>query len=137
MKKQRTYYNMNPKKQYEPSEELEQITLFNWIKLNKHKCKELELLFHIPNGGKRAISEAKRFKAAGVKAGVPDLFLPVAANGYHGLFIEMKSLSGTTSKEQERWIVELNKEGYKAIVAHGWVAAVKAIAEYLKVDIMI
>lgn len=31
------------------------------------------VFFHVPNGGKRTKAEAGRFKAMGVKAGVPDL----------------------------------------------------------------
>ena len=35
-------------------------------------------VFHIPNGGSRHKAEAARLKAQGVKAGVPDLCIPVA-----------------------------------------------------------
>lgn len=52
------------------------------------------LLFHIPNGGKRTKVEAARFKTIGVVAGVPDLFLALASNESHGLFIEMKRTGG-------------------------------------------
>lgn len=31
------------------------------------------LVFHVPNGGKRSLSEARRFKGLGVVAGIPDL----------------------------------------------------------------
>ena len=54
---------------------------------------------------------------------------------YHGLFIEMKSSKGKTSKEQEHWLSELNKEGYKAVVCHSWIDAAKEIIKYLKMDI--
>ena len=35
-------------------------------------------VFHIPGGGSRHPAEAARLKAQGVKAGVPDLCIPVA-----------------------------------------------------------
>ena len=35
-------------------------------------------MFRIPNGGSRHPAEAARLKAQGVKAGVPDLCIPVA-----------------------------------------------------------
>lgn len=92
-------------------------------------------MFHIPNGGLRSKTEAKRFKAAGVKAGIPDVFLPVSANQYHGLFIEMKSEKGKTTKEQEAWLSELSKEGYKTAVCHGWIEAAKEIIKYLGLPI--
>ena len=47
-------------------------------------------VFHIPNGGYRNKAEAAHLKAQGVRPGVPDLCVPVARHGYHGLYIEMK-----------------------------------------------
>lgn len=132
--KKRYYKFTKDGKGIEASEELEQETLFMWTRSNESKYPELKLLLHIPNGGQRPLSEAKRFKAQGVKAGVPDLLLPVACNGYHGLFIEMKSMSGRASKDQLYWIDELNKEGYLAVICYGWTEAANKIMEYLAID---
>ena len=46
------------------------------------------------NGVKLSGTQAKIAKGQGMLSGVPDLFLPVPKNGYHGLFIEMKSEKG-------------------------------------------
>lgn len=98
-----------------PTEGEEQATLFHWCEMVKGKYPELQLLFHIPNGGERRKSEAARMKAEGVKPGVPDLFLPVARGGYHGLFIEMKRREGwRISKEQETWIAALKEQGVQS-----------------------
>lgn len=43
-------------------EDSEQMTLFRWAVFQSGKYPELELLFHIPNGGKRGKPEAARFK---------------------------------------------------------------------------
>lgn len=56
-----------------PTESVEQQLLFRWARFYVSKYPELALLYHIPNGGSRRKSEAGRFKAEGVKAGVPDL----------------------------------------------------------------
>lgn len=40
------------------------------------------VFFHVPNGGKRTKAEAGRFKAMGVKAGVPDLVVFVRDTCY-------------------------------------------------------
>lgn len=61
-----------------PCEEIEQTCLFRWAALESGAHPELALLHAIPNGGKWSKSEAARMKAAGVKPGVPDMFLPVA-----------------------------------------------------------
>lgn len=77
-----------------PTESAEQQLLFRWARFYVSKYPELALLYHIPNGGSRRKSEAGRFKAEGVKAGVPDLFLPAARGNFHGLYIEMKRKAG-------------------------------------------
>ena len=66
-----------------PTESEEQQTLFSWATMQSGRYPELRLLYHIPNGGSRGKAEAGRFKAEGVKSGVPDLCLPVARGAYH------------------------------------------------------
>lgn len=65
-------YTMPP-----PTEDVEQMCLFRWADAQSGKYPELSLMYHIPNGGKRGKAEAGRFRAMGVKSGVPDIFLPV------------------------------------------------------------
>nr|DAQ77407.1 MAG TPA: Cytosine specific methyltransferase [Caudoviricetes sp.] len=83
--------------------------------------------------GDSAESGAARMKAAGVKAGVPDMFLPVARGGSHGLYIELKRIKGgRVSAEQLAWMEELTREGYTCAVCHGWEEARETILNYLK-----
>lgn len=92
---------------------------------------ELGLVFHIPNGGGRSKGEGAKLKALGVLPGVSDLMLPVAKNGYHGLWIELKAENGKPSLDQLAWIDAMRRQGYAAIVAWGWQEAVTAIADYM------
>ena len=92
------------------------------------------LLYAIPNGGKRDPSVAARMKATGVKRGFPDVGLPIAKLGFHGLFIEMKKANGTMNDvdvDQTKWHVALTEQGYYVVVAFGWRQAVELITEYL------
>lgn len=115
------------------SESIEQQCLFRWAAYEWCNHKELELMYHIPNGGKRNITTAKRLKAEGVKPGVPDIHLPVARGGYHGLYIELKKqIGGKTTENQENWIEALRKQGYYVLVCKGWKEASDAILKYLK-----
>lgn len=115
-----------------PLEDEEQATLLSWCRMMSWRWPELDLLFHIPNGGARRKSEAARFKALGVKPGVPDLFLSVPRGEYHGLYIEMKRLrDGRVSKDQKTWIAALRAQGYRVEVCKGWKAAADVIREYL------
>jgi len=98
------------------------------------KYPDLELLFHIPNGGSRNKAEAANLKLQGVKSGVPDLTLPVAKGQYHGLFVEMKKLGGTETKNQAWWRERLLNQGYLSVVCHSCTAAIMTIEAYLNLE---
>jgi len=126
----------------------------------------LDMLHAIPNGGKRgndkrsAMIAGANMKAEGQKPGVSDLFLPVAARGYHGFYIEMKApgagkwvkkRTGTgvalgigeagaigervwvsgESDVQIEWGKAVTREGYLYAVFHSWWAAFRALMWYL------
>ena len=115
-----------------PYESAEQIALFKWAEYCAKTCPELALLHHIPNGGSRNLKEAHNLRLQGVKAGVPDICLPVPKGNFHGMYIELKrTRGGIVSKDQKLWIDRLSNLGYKAVVCNGWDAARKAIEEYL------
>lgn len=115
-----------------PTEAQEQMTLFSWAAMQSGKYPELNLLYHVPNGGSRHKAEAGRLRAEGVKAGVPDLCLPVARGQYHGLYIELKrQRGGRTSDHQSEWLDALSAQGYKAALCYGWEQAAGTIIEYL------
>lgn len=97
------------------------------------KYPELALMYHCPNGGFRNKIEAARLKGQGVKAGVPDVFLPVARNGWHGLFIEMKrKAGGMVSMEQKMWIDKLRIQHYRVEVCKGYMQAINVIEAYME-----
>lgn len=89
-------------------------------------------MHHIPNGGYRSRAEAGRFKAAGVKPGVPDICLPAAKRGYHGLYIELKAADGKVTDTQRAWLLALAKQGYFCRVCYGAEEAISVIAWYVK-----
>lgn len=113
-------------------EAAEQTALFRWAGFMSGQFPEIEMLYHIPNGGSRNKIEAAHLKQQGVKAGVPDLCLPVARGEYHGLYIELKYAKNKPTENQKRWINLLHSQNYKAEVAYGWEEASKIILEYLK-----
>lgn len=113
----------------------EQEALFDWAAFMRGKYPELDLLYHVPNGGDRNTIEAANLKRQGVKAGVPDLCLPVARGKYHGLYIEMKYGKNKASVKQEKWIAALRKQGYIAEVCYGWQKAAELITKYLELEV--
>ena len=56
-------------------EATEQERVINWATFYAKDFPELDLLYHVPNGGSRNQLEAANLKRQGVKAGVPDLVL--------------------------------------------------------------
>lgn len=114
------------------SELTEQIRLFNWAESIKWFVPELNMMYHVPNEGKRQQGTGAILKAAGMKKGVPDIVLPVARQGYHGLYIELKFGSGKPTKEQNAFMKQLNEEGYLTAVAYGFEEAREVIRRYLR-----
>lgn len=93
-----------------------------------------ELIYHVPNGGHRVKAVAAKLKGQGVKAGVPDLVLPMARGGYFGLYIEFKAkppFDAPVSASQDAFLQLLTNENYLAIVCRGNIDAVEAIRAYL------
>lgn len=130
-----------------------QKALFQWASLQGTPV--LQLLYAIPNGSKlmgvgtvAGRIEGAKMKAEGLRSGVPDVFLPVAApcpkqdpyefgHWYHGLYIEMKKPGrqkekwGGRSAEQLDWHGRLIKQGYAVVTAYGWTSGVGAVVTYL------
>lgn len=63
---------------------------------------------------------------------MPDLCLPVAKNGYHGLYIEMKYGRNKSTEKQEEWQKALQEQGYFVAVCYGAEEAERVIASYLQ-----
>lgn len=121
------------RKALQRSEHDEQVAVIQWIDAlaGDHLAR---LIFAVPNGARTSISVAKRLKAEGLRKGVPDLMLPVARHGYHGLFIEMKRVGGVksdTSIAQMGWHGALLEEGYRVTTCYGFEEARQTITAYL------
>ena len=114
------------------NEDIEQETLMQWTVYAMGMYPELKLLYHVPNGGKRNTAEAAHLKRQGVKAGVPDLCLPVPRGSYHGLYVEMKAKSNQPTEAQIQWLESLSAQGYKTAVCWGFEAAQRVIESYLQ-----
>lgn len=115
------------------SEHDHQVAVFQWaalqVKLGTHP--ELDLMFAIPNGARKSKASAGRFKAEGLKPGVPDICLPISRGGYCVLFIEMKSERGRLSDEQAGWRDKLTSNGSLWALCYSHHQAKQTLIEYL------
>lgn len=123
------YTRQQNRKRSEATEQEALITWCGWM-MNQHP--ELKLIYHVPNGGSRNTLEAANLKRQGVKAGVPDLCLPVPMNGFHGLYIEMKYGKNKTTEAQKEWLDALTEQGYFTAVCYGAEEAERVLSRYLE-----
>ena len=114
-----------------------QVALFQWAAFRDNLYPELKLLFAIPNGGKRDARTGARLKKEGVKAGVPDLCLPVSKRNYNSLFIELKAGKNKPSDKQLWWKKELMAAGNLCGTCYSWEEARDLIVKYLDNDISV
>lgn len=121
------------------------MALMAWARVTPFRGKHVsDYLIHIPNGGKRNVREAARLKRMGVRAGVPDYFLHVAAKRPTfsqaepiwacGLWIELKANSASPiASSQLAQLTHLASCGYESVRADGWIEAAKHICAYLSI----
>ena len=111
-----------------PTEQQEQEAVIQWAQASIARLPGLELLFHVPN------ENAHHKVRQGVAAGVPDLCLPIARGGWHGLWIELKRAdhSNVPSPAQRAWLERLIAEGYRCAVCYGANEAIDSIERYLE-----
>lgn len=114
------------------TEEQEQQAVMEWASYMAGRYPELSLLHHVPNGGSRNRLEAAKLKRMGVKAGVPDLVLPVPRGGYAGAYIEMKVGRNTTTEKQREWGKRLKEQGYYVKVCYSAREVEEVLEKYLK-----
>lgn len=124
-----------PKKKRKDEEHNEQVVFFNRIRTlalnDKRYAKAVDRTFAIPNGGGRSKAQAGRLKAEGVRAGVVDIECSYPVGEFHGLYIEMKSLTGSPSRDQAKFIADSLELGYMAACCRGADAAFKLWNDYV------
>lgn len=76
------------------------------------------LYTHPPNGGKRALGTAIKFKLMGVRAGAPDLFIFEPRDKYVGMVMEFKIGKNVLSESQLYWMEQLRDRGWFTCTAY-------------------
>lgn len=115
-------------------EQQTQIALLQWAELVQVGAHPLaEWLHHSPNGGARSKAEAGIFKAMGVKAGWPDLVLPIATSKYSHGYWELKAgpLEKPSEKQIERHAM-LRAAGAYVGVGWQWDQVAREMLRYLE-----
>lgn len=106
-----------------------QIACINWFRFSYPHFKML--LFAIPNGGHRNIITAMRMKREGVVSGIPDLFLSLPRNEFHGMYIELKSGKNKLTSNQELFFQSAIKHNYKCEVITSVNQFIREVSYYI------
>lgn len=105
-----------------------QVACVNYFRLRYPKG----LIYAIPNGGQRNVIVASKLKAEGVLSGVPDLHIPIAKKGFHGLYIELKNgKAGKVSDNQKKIMEKLQSEGYRCEVCRSFDEFRNVVNDYM------
>jgi len=107
-----------------------QAAFFTWVSLELPKLDKL--IFAVPNGGKRNVKEAKRFKQQGVKKGISDIVCLVSNGEYTCLCLECKTEEGEQSEDQKAFEKQITEAGGLYDVFRSAEEGVKKLRNYLK-----
>jgi len=89
------------------------------------------VFFHVPNGGKRNVREAVRFKREGVISGVADIIILRPNKTKHGLLIELKTKIGKQSMEQKEFQKKVEQFNYKYSICKSLDEFMKVVSDYV------
>jgi hypothetical protein len=119
-----------PRKKSQNIESKTQIACVSWFDSQFPPIKNM--LFAIPNGGKRGVVTASIMKAEGVRRGSPDLFLSIPKLNYHGMYIEMKTEDGKLKPEQQQFRDVVVSFNYHHVVCRSVDDFVREVSRYLQ-----
>lgn len=116
-----------------PTEAAESAALWAWVYALEGRYPDLRLIHHVPNEGKR---NPRRARAEGIRAGVPDVMVPIPRGAYCGLAVELKAGRGRVSDAQDTMLAALEGVGWRTHVHRSeqpgdWTGAAVVIADYL------
>lgn len=108
----------------------EQIVIMDWLRLQYPNL--VKYTMHIGNERKSSYFAGYIMKRMGVLKGASDLFIAWPCNGFHGLFLELKTKKRKPTAEQLAFIDRMNNVGYFAKVCYGADDGISTIQNYIK-----
>lgn len=116
-----------------PTEHAEQVEFFTWWRrFAAVQGIAPQLCFAIPNASKLTDGGRIWKYAEGLTAGVSDVFLAIARDPFHGLFIEMKRRPYDVSVVQAEFQRAVLQQGYLAVTSYTCEDATREVRDYLK-----
>lgn len=118
------------------SEHAQQVEFFRYVNARiKTSCGSVrdayESIFAVPNAAKRNYKTASYMRAEGMRAGVPDVVIPVPRFPFHGLYIEHKIKPNRPSEVQKQWIARLQRLGHLVLISYSATESINILERYL------
>jgi len=125
------FFEIGKDKAFEGKEDYLQTQCMGWLRIQYRKINA----FHVPNGGNRNAREGRKFKNMGVVAGVSDVIILEARQGYHGLIVELKNKKGRLRDTQKDFLRKCELSGYKTAVVYSFDGFRELITNYFHEEI--
>ena len=110
-----------------------QVALFKAVKSLEGVSPSLSLMYAVPNAGRRTPRQGAYMKAEGLRPGVPDICLPVARKGFHGLYIELKRGNNKPTENQWIWLTRLQAANHHVAVCYSCNDALDVVLWYMDI----
>lgn len=111
----------------------ELITFFDYVRRLENRDPRFKSIYHIANERKTTPRAGYRLKQKGVRAGVPDVCVPIPTKQYSGLYIEFKIKPNKLTEHQTAMCTLLHGLGYCVRVAWSSTEAIQILKDYLEI----
>ncbi len=105
---------------------------FECIQLLKNEFPNVEWVSNILDGAKLGEKVMKRHAGMRNRPGTSDIIILEPRKGFHGMCLEVKTLTGKVSQEQRDFLDRMKRKGYHVTTGHGLDDCFMAIREYLQ-----
>lgn len=105
---------------------------FECIQLLKNEFPHVEWISNILDGARLGMLVRKHSKGMRNREGTSDIVILEPRKGFHGMCLEIKTVTGTLSKEQKHFLHRMALKNYHAIEAYGLDECFELIREYLR-----
>ena len=114
-----------------PTEHAVQVAYFDWVRMMRNSDPKYQMIFAIPNAGKRSYGAYRYYWQEGLERGVPDICIAIPKGFAHGAWIEFKRKPAKVRDDQLRWKRLLTDSGYEHWTCWSFEEAKQKTEEYL------
>lgn len=112
-------------------EDNELVKFFDWVRLHEERDPRLKSIYHVGNERKTSPRQGAWLKRKGVRAGIPDVVVPIPMGSDAALYVELKIKPNKLSDAQGEMCTLLHCNGNRVRVAWSGDELIKIVTDYL------